>query len=487
MRRFFLIVPLLALLLLVAAPSYADLRTSEEWFSALGYEDRIALQTQLAVLGYYDRLIDAEFGPGTFRALSSFESNEAQSPDGVLSENQRLSLTRLAAAKTEELGLEFVENSELGMQLALPTNIVGAYRARGSNSNSPISLGGTKGYFSSDELLLALPFNASHSDIGREGVTYSDLGLKGLYSELLKSVPTSERGYAGLAGNRFVISGNTGSSTDIWRYYITASDNGTSVLGIFVIYHHSYDRVGSLISVLNASLMAAVTGEGVKDQPFAVLPPEPTPTPKYASGTGFFFNAYGMIATNFHVAGQCESITVVNFGTATLLKGSGTSDLAVIKVSGASPASAVIRSTPPSLAESVLLMGYPLSNALNSSLNVSTGIVSAETGYEGDADTFTTNAGIQPGNSGGPLLDSQGNVLGVAVAKLDERQMLADAGTTGSNVGFGIKNTVLADFLKEFDHSLADHDDSQPDETPQAISGIAKEFTVQIVCEVSPS
>src|SRR5690606_11421457 len=111
---------------------------------------------------------------------------------------------------------------------------------------------------------------------------------------------------------------------------------------------------------------------------------------------------------------------------------------------------AEIRQEPAQLGEAVVALGFPLASILNSSLNIGTGVVSSETGLLGEDRWFTTNVGIQPGNSGGPILDESGRVLGVAVAKIDDEALLAVMGTTAPNVGFAIKGGVVADYLDIF-------------------------------------
>jgi S1-C subfamily serine protease len=206
----------------------------------------------------------------------------------------------------------------------------------------------------------------------------------------------------------------------------------------------------------------------------------------WVSGSGFFFSDEGTILTNYHVAGRCLTIEVPGYGTARLLRGDEAVDLAALQLDRRqhTPVGA-IRTTPPQLAESVVLLGYPLADLLNSSLNVATGIVSSETGLAGDADWFTTSAGVQLGDSGGPILDGDGRVIGIAVAKMDDAALLQESGTTAPNVGFGIGSARLLSFLSHLNH------DEQPmgatSMTLREIAKVGRQFTVQIICrEAAP-
>jgi serine protease Do len=189
-----------------------------------------------------------------------------------------------------------------------------------------------------------------------------------------------------------------------------------------------------------------------------------------------------MIVTNAHVVEGCGTgIDVVNFGPAQVLKADRDLDLAVVQLrdTNAQHGWAPIRSTPPELGEEVVLAGYPLADLLNSSLNLSTGIVSSETGG-GLPAWFTTNAGIQPGNSGGPVLDHAGLVIGVAVAKLDDVALFADSGVIAPNFGFAIRGEVLQQFVSIFARPVVSG--YLPSIPVSRIAREAKRFTVQILC-----
>ena len=134
-----------------------------------------------------------------------------------------------------------------------------------------------------------------------------------------------------------------------------------------------------------------------------------------------------------------------------------------------------VMSSAPSMARG--LATKPLT--LEPSLNVSTGIVSSEDGPAGVPGWFTTNAGVQPGNSGGPLLDASGNVIGMAVAKIDDALLLRRSGTTASNIGFAIKSTKLLEFLEIFQHSKGTATDPL---SPQEVTQLGRDFTVQVMC-----
>ena len=87
---------------------------------------------------------------------------------------------------------------------------------------------------------------------------------------------------------------------------------------------------------------------------------------------------------------------------------------------------------------SVVVMGYPLRGLLASEANVSAGAVSALAGPGDDRRLIQITAPVQPGNSGGPVLDAAGNVVGVVVAKLDAIRIARSTGDIPQNVNFAI-------------------------------------------------
>ena len=91
---------------------------------------------------------------------------------------------------------------------------------------------------------------------------------------------------------------------------------------------------------------------------------------------------------------------------------------------------------------------------VSSSIKFTKGIVSSLSGLGNNYSEIQIDAAIQPGNSGGPIIDEYGNVLGVAVAKLDVVKIVEDYGTLPENVNFGIKASTLMSLLKSHEVPL---------------------------------
>jgi uncharacterized protein len=170
------------------------------------------------------------------------------------------------------------------------------------------------------------------------------------------------------------------------------------------------------------------------------------------SGTGFFVNNAGFAVTNAHVVDGCTSIEIafVEGGTsrATLLGADVRNDLAVLKVAGPAPTYGKFRIRPAvRQGEPVITYGFPLVGALASRGNLSAGNVTALAGLADDTSQFQISVPVQPGNSGGPLLDDSGLVIGVVSSKLNAIRAALVTGDIPQNVNFAIKSSVVSSFL----------------------------------------
>jgi hypothetical protein len=99
------------------------------------------------------------------------------------------------------------------------------------------------------------------------------------------------------------------------------------------------------------------------------------------------------------------------------------------------------------LGESIIAAGYPLADVMASSLNVTTGSVSALAGLGDDTRMIQFSAPVQPGSSGGPLVDQSGHVVGIVTSKLSPLWLASNMGDIPQNVNFAIKASVVRDFL----------------------------------------
>lgn len=194
-----------------------------------------------------------------------------------------------------------------------------------------------------------------------------------------------------------------------------------------------------------------------------------------SSGSGFFINSV-WVMTNDHVVEDCTRIEVEGFGAAQDVLRDPDSDLAVVRLERPFRGEALsFRASAPRLAENLHALGYPLSDVLSSSLRVTSGSVSALSAFEINDGLIQISAPIQPGNSGGPVIDDQGHVVGVAVGILNRSQ--------AQNVNFAISGAVAQEFLNR--RAIAHEATSEPSSGEESLPDVierAASATFQIKC-----
>jgi len=172
------------------------------------------------------------------------------------------------------------------------------------------------------------------------------------------------------------------------------------------------------------------------------------------NGTGFFVSGQGHVLTNHHVIDSCRRIEIKPLGMPAVpvevIAISPRDDLGLLKAEVSQvPRIARFRvQSDPRIGEDLWIFGYPLSGIITTSGNLTSGIISALAGPQDDYRLMQITAQIQPGNSGGPITDSEGRVIGVVVSKLNEVALLEEQNTMVQNVNFGIKGPVARSFLE---------------------------------------
>ena len=189
------------------------------------------------------------------------------------------------------------------------------------------------------------------------------------------------------------------------------------------------------------------------------------------SGSGFFVSGLGHVITNAHILDKCRRITVGDNGDnqtpAALINSDRRSDLALLKLGSLETASVgakslirklglkivplaahgLLRAKDVELGEDVLVGGFPFGDYFSSSVKVTKGIVSSVRGIGDDAGQFQMDAAVQAGNSGGPIYDENGNIVGVVIAQLNKLRVAKAIGSLPENVNFGIKASTVRQFL----------------------------------------
>ena len=179
-------------------------------------------------------------------------------------------------------------------------------------------------------------------------------------------------------------------------------------------------------------------------------PVQPTMTGNLAStGTGFFINNTDIVTAE-HVVNSCARLSLKDGSPLTMIASNDDLDLAVLSSVARSNAWLELSAdVNPHLGETVMALGYPYLGTLDQGLTVTGGNVSALQDIDGSKDKVMISAPVQPGNSGGPLVNAHGAVIGVVVSRVDDMAILENTGTLPQNMNFAVKNETLTDFRRE--------------------------------------
>ena len=165
----------------------------------------------------------------------------------------------------------------------------------------------------------------------------------------------------------------------------------------------------------------------------------------FGSGSGFITasGSNGDVVTNFHVIDNCDEVIIVHKGnriSSKVYAVDRTNDMAILKANIKSDKVYPVSQDDVELLEDVIIAGFPLGKEVSQSIKVTKGSVSSLAGFGDNFSNFQTDAALNQGNSGGPIINDKGNVVGVAVATWIEE------GVQG--VHFGIKSSTLNSFAK---------------------------------------
>lgn len=167
------------------------------------------------------------------------------------------------------------------------------------------------------------------------------------------------------------------------------------------------------------------------------------------SGSGFALNN-GYFVTNYHVVEDANSITIKgvkgDFNTAfdaEIVATDKYNDLALLKINdsrftGFGSIPYKLKTNTSDVGEEVFVLGYPLTSTMGDEIKLTTGVISSKTGFQGDVSLYQISAPVQPGNSGGPLFDSKGNLIGIVSSKH----------IGAENVGYAIKTSYLMNLVE---------------------------------------
>ena len=229
--------------------------------------------------------------------------------------------------------------------------------------------------------------------------------------------------------------------------------------------------------------LAAIASR-VQPEPQVSPPLQPRATPpatsKSSSGSAFRI-ATGQFVTNHHVVDSCSTLKVDGKPGGRVVASDPTRDLALVSLANDHGDIAGIRTTRIQLNETITTAGFPMDGAF-SGIAVTNGTISRLSGLKGDTGEVQISAPVQPGNSGGPLLDTAGNVIGVVSSKLNALKVAGVSGDIPQNVNFAINGATLRAFLdaKDVNYKEAGKENEL---TGVQVAARTSGFTVLIECQ----
>ena len=174
-----------------------------------------------------------------------------------------------------------------------------------------------------------------------------------------------------------------------------------------------------------------------------------------ATGSGFILDKKGVIATNAHVVENADKIQITikneigeNIYSAKVLLKDKMNDVALLEITDSKFTGfnelpyKISENT--EIGENVFTIGFPLNSIMGKNFKVNNGIVSSNTGISDDIRHYQISVPLQPGNSGGPLFNENGNVIGITSSRLNGKAI----GTSVQNVNYAIKSAYVLNLIK---------------------------------------
>lgn len=424
----------------VAAPPVELLREIGLAPSARASSDVASAQRNLAWVGLYRGPLNGEATPTTTRAIRDFQVGLGAAATGSLSDEERATLARRASAT--QAGYRFVRRTIdwLGISLDVPMAILEAPALSQSDSNSiefaPIHHSGLALHVRNPQVK---EFNPA-------------VVLKAYIQNIKKNDPEAAIRFNKVSGSGFVIVFETER-----RHYVLIAEtqrNQWRIVQASIALSSAEQMRPVLSQILRSVDMFSGTGLNTNERQVLAAQgnvPGSESVPEWfktmtGNGSGSLVSLQGHILTNQHVVEGCARLTV-NGSPSVLIGTDARLDLALVRAPAFENRRPIrFRADNPQLGEVVAVMGYPLFR-YSRALNFTTGTVSSTVGLNGDRTRVQVTAPIQPGNSGGPVLDANGRQVAVVVAKASVSWQ-DDANV--ENVGWVIRGQNALSFLERF-------------------------------------
>lgn len=497
MRQLKVIVVVVGLLLgFGSGPAAADADLIR-FYASLDLPARIGLQRSLIWVNVFPAIADGNISPRTINAIRQYQARLGRPETGMLRPDELDRLLADAARVRDGVGYRTVRDDATGTVVGVPSGLIATTERvrRGTRLRSPTG----------DIDIVTMEIPRAERSLGE----HYDMTLRNRHPAHYKV----------FRGNWFVIAGEERSGRN---YYVRMHDTGGALRGFAISYDPALTPVlGPVVSAMSSDFRPQAEGMSVAESQAdysglrsrqAALPPSqnlqplppaasqsPAPTPAGApsgiggpsepirqglsTGTGFLVSTAGHFLTNAHVVRDCAAISVGVFGPARLMDADATNDIALLQVGAVVPGQPLtFAPRSPAIGEEIIALGFPLQNILANGLNMTRGDVSALAGIGGDSRYLQISAAVQPGNSGGPLLDRSGRIVGIVTGKLNATRVAQSTGDIPQSVNFAIRSELAELFLRRhgIDFRVAAVDLQRRDATE--IVAAARDAVQQVAC-----
>jgi len=433
----------------------AEARASER---DLDREAREQLQVALKWAGFYNAAIDGAFGRGTRGSMADWQGANGYDATGVLTTLQRAALLKQYNAVLEGLGLQVVRNADAGIEMVMPTKIVGFDRFE-----PPFAHYNGTGDIDARVLLIS---QAGDQDT-----------LFGLYDimQTLEIVP--EEGPRERKSDSFELIGENGrivSQTQV------SLQNG-EIKGFTLIWPAGdEDRRRRVIAEMTKSFtrlpgtLDAAAGGGDR-QAVDLVSGLQIRSPKI-SRSGFFIDGRGTVATTSEAVQSCGRLTLDDETELDVVVDDAASGISLLKPRAAlSPLDvAAFNTVPPRLQSEIAVAGFPYEGVLGSA-TVTYGTLADVRGLQGEENIARLALEARSGDAGGPILDRDGRVLGMLLPRANGARELPE------DVAFAVESKVIAELAQKAGVTV-DTTASSTTIKPQDLREKAKGMTVLVSC-----
>ncbi|HDY95057.1 hypothetical protein LCGC14_0154150 [marine sediment metagenome] len=424
----------------------------------LDSDAREQLQIALKWAGFYNAAIDGAFGRGTRGSMADWQEANGYDATGVLTTLQRAALLGQYNAVLEGLGLQTVRNTEAGIEMVMPTKVVTFDRFE-----PPFAHYNGTGDIDARVLLIS---QAGDQDT-----------LFGLYDimQTLEIVP--EEGPRDRKSNSFELIGEDGrivSQTQV------SLENG-EIKGFTLIWPAGdEDRRRRVITEMTKSFtrlsgtLDATAGSGDR-QAVDLVSGLQIRSPNI-SRSGFFIDGRGTVATTSEAVQSCGRLTLDDETELEVLIDDTASGISLLKPRVAlSPLDvAKFNTVPPRLQSEIAVAGFPYEGVLGSA-TVTYGTLADVRGLQGEENIARLALSARSGDAGGPILDSDGRVLGMLLPRADGARELPE------DVAFAVEAKVIADLAQKAGVSV-DTTVASTAIKPHDLREKAKGMTVLVSC-----